>query len=130
MLKFFCMRQKLEKMKKKYTTATAPHVGELLKNHIRINRLRRAALARQLGRSYNTVYNYQASQGIHTNILWELSTALKHNFFADLAAQLPPGFTTNAPDPTLPLQERNAALEEENKLLNAKVETLMAVVRK
>jgi hypothetical protein len=55
---------------------------------------------------------------------------MKHNFFADLAAQLPPDFTTNAPDPTLPLQERIAALEEENKLLKIKVETLMAVVGK
>jgi len=48
----------------------------------------------------------------------------------DLAAQLPSEFTTNAPDPTLPLQERVAVLEEENKLLTAKVETLMAVMGK
>jgi len=53
-----------------------------------------------------------------------------HNFFADLAAQLPSEFTTNAPDPTQPLQERIAALEEENKVLTTKVETLMAVVGK
>lgn len=63
-------------------------------------------------------------------MLWKLSFALNHNFFQDLAAQLPPEFTTNAPDHNLPLQERNAALEEENKLLKAKVDTLMAVVRK
>jgi hypothetical protein len=55
---------------------------------------------------------------------------MKHNFIKDLAAQLPPVFTTNAPDPTLPLQERIAALEEENKLLNAKLEKLQAVLRK
>ena len=67
---------------------------------------------------------------LNYRMLWELFLALKHNFFADLAAQLPQDFTTNAPDPTLPLQERISALEEENKLLNAKVETLMAVVRK
>ena len=46
------------------------------------------------------------------------------------SAQLPPDLTANAPDPTLPLQERIAALEEENKLLKTKVETLMAVVVK
>ena len=62
--------------------------------------------------------------------LWELWELMQHNFFADLAAKLPPGFTTNAPDPTLPLQERIAALEAKNKLLLAKVETLMAVVGK
>lgn len=55
---------------------------------------------------------------------------IRHNIFMDLAAQLPPDFTTNAPDPTLPLQERIAVLEEENKVLTTKVETLMAVVKK
>ena len=116
---------------KNYKTATnAPHVGQLLKNHIKKHRLRRGVLAGLLGRSYSTVYNYQESPSTQTHILWELSTALKHNFFMDLAAQLPADFTTNAPDPTLPLQERIAVLEEDNKMLLAKVETLMAVVRK
>lgn len=55
---------------------------------------------------------------------------LNRNFFAALTAQLPPEFTTNAPDPALPLQERIVVLEVENKLLNAKLETLMTVVRK
>ena len=116
---------------KKYKAATnAPHVGNLLKSHINRHRLRRAVLARRLDRSYSTVYNYQESPSMQTHLVWELSTALGHNFFADLAAQLPPEFTTNAPDPTLPLRQRIAALEEENKLLKIKVETLMQVVRK
>ena len=116
---------------KNYKAATnAPHVGQLLKNHIKKHRLRRGVLAGLLGRSYSTVYNYQESPSTQTHILWELSNALKHNFFMDLAAQLPEDFTTNAPDRSLPLQERIAALEEENKMLHAKVETLMAVVRK
>lgn len=52
---------------------------------------------------------------------------LNHYFFADLAAQLRLEFTTDAPEPSVPLLERLAKLEEENKLLQAKVE---AVVRK
>jgi putative transposase len=36
----------------------------------------------------------------------------------------------NAPDPTLPLQQRIAALEEENKVFTTKVETLMQVIGK
>jgi hypothetical protein len=117
-------------MKKYNTNTSAPHVGQLLKNHIKLHRLHRAVLAKMLGRAYGTVYKYQQNKSMQTAILWELSTALKHNFFMDLAAQLPPGFTTNAPDPTLPFKERIAALEEENKVLTTKVETLMAVVRK
>jgi hypothetical protein len=67
---------------------------------------------------------------MQTHLVWELSTPLGHNFFADLAPQLPPEFTTNAPDPTLPLQQRIAALEEQNRMLEVKVDTLMAVVGK
>ena len=117
-------------MKKYLTNTTAPHVGQLLKNHIKQHRLHRAVLSRMLNRAYGTVYKYQQNKSMQTHILWELSTALKHNFFMDLAAQLPPDFSTNAPDASLPLLERIAALEEENKLLLTKVETLMAVVRK
>lgn len=73
---------------------------------------------------------YTKRPSIQTKVLWQLCTAMKHNFFMDLAAQLPAGATTNAPDPTLALQQRVAALEEENKLLQIKVETLMQVVRK
>ena len=115
---------------KNYRAANAPHVGQLLKNHIRKHRLRRGVLAGILGRSYSTVYNYQESPSMQTHILWELSTALKHNFFRDVAAQLPADFTTNAPDSSLPLLEHIAVLEEENKMLHTKVETLMAVLRK
>ncbi len=47
-----------------------------------------------------------------------------------MRTQPPPDLTTNAPDPTLPLQTRIAELEEENKALKTKAETLMAVVGK
>ncbi len=111
-------------------TLPPPHIGHMLKSHLREKRLRRGALARHLKKSYSTVYDYQKAQRMRTDTLWQLCITLRHNFFADLAAQLPPDFTTNAPDPTLPLQERIAVLEEENKVLKTKVETLMAVVGK
>jgi hypothetical protein len=107
-----------------------PHIGNMLRTHIKKHRLFRSVLTRILGKPYSVVLRYEKKESLQCSLLWELSIAIKHNFFADLAAQLPPTFTTNAPDPTLPLQQRIAALEEENKLLNAKVETLMAVVRK
>ena len=37
---------------------------------------------------------------MQTNILWEISQVLKHNFFADIAALLPETFTTDVPDNT------------------------------
>jgi hypothetical protein len=117
-------------MKKKFIAATAPHIGNLLKQHIRQNRLRRAAIARHMGRSYATVFAYQQSKSMQTAILWELCLIIEHNFFADLAAQLPPHFTTNAPDPAQPLKERLAALEEQVKLLARERDLLKELIKK
>jgi hypothetical protein len=55
--------------------------------------------------------------------------AVEHNFFADLAAQLPQTYTTNVPEDTTQAQ-RIAQLEEENRILKTKVDTLLAVVGK
>ncbi|MBK5214672.1 MAG: hypothetical protein JJE55_13535 [Flavobacteriaceae bacterium] len=112
------------------TNPPLPHIGNMLRTHLKKHRLFRSVLARMLGRDYAVVLKFEKKDSLQCSLLWELSMAIKHNFFADLAAQLPPDFSTDAPDPTLPFQERIAALEEENRLLNAKVETLMAVVRK
>ncbi|AFL81779.1 hypothetical protein Aeqsu_2319 [Aequorivita sublithincola DSM 14238] len=107
-----------------------PPLGAMLKAYFKQNRTRKGSLAKVMGKSSNSVMRYQRQNNFSCSILWELSLGLNHNFFADLAAQLPQDFTTKAPDPTLPLQERLAELEEQNKLLNAKLETLMAVLRK
>ncbi|PHR13639.1 MAG: hypothetical protein COA40_03470 [Aequorivita sp.] len=107
-----------------------PHMGNMLRAHIKKHRLFRSVLARMLGKPDSVVLRYEKRESLQCSLLWELSLTIKHNFFADLAAQLPPDFTTNAPDPTLPLQERITALEEENKLLKTKVETLMQVIGK
>ncbi len=118
-------------MKTKYIQKnTSPHLGKLLKDYITKHKVYRSSLSRYMERQPSTIEYYLKQPTLQTAILWELSTALKHNFFRDLAAQLPQDFTTNAPDVTLPFKERIAALEEENKLLNAKLETLMAVVGK
>lgn len=108
----------------------SPHVGEMLSARIKARRISKAAVSRAMHRAPETILRFTQRPSLQTEILWQLCTVMKHNFFADLAAQLPPDFTTNAPDPTLPLQERIAGLEEENKVLTTKVETLMAVVRK
>ncbi len=107
-----------------------PALGAMLQTFFKQHRTRKGALAKVIGKSDNSIMRYQKQDNFSCSILWELSLGLNHNFFRDLAAQLPPAFTTNAPDPTLPLQERLVALEEENKLLKTKVETLMAVLKK
>ena len=108
----------------------SPHIGEMLSARIKARRISKAAVSRAMNRAPETILRFTQRPSLQTEILWQLCTVMKHNFFADLAAQLPTDFTTNAPDPTLPLQDRIAAFEEENKLLNAKVETLMGVMGK
>ena len=107
-----------------------PHLGMFLKQFMEARRTRKSSLSRILGIGPSDITRFIKRPSLQCAVLWRFSYALNHNFFADLAAQLPPTFTTNAPDTTLPLQERIAALEEENKLLTTKVETLMAVVNK
>ena len=108
----------------------SPNIWEMLSERFKKRRISKAAVSRVMQRAPETVHRFTTRPSLQTEILWQLCTVMKHNFFMDLAAQLPPDFTTNAPDASLPLQERIAVLEEENKVLKTKVETLMAVVGK
>jgi len=118
-------------MKTLKTPQTAcPHIGNMLQNRIKLRRISKAALSRNAGRAPQTIQRYLKRPSLQFSILWELCVAMRHNFFADLAAQLPADFTTYAPDPTLALQEELEQLREENKLLNAQLATLKEVMRK
>lgn len=107
-----------------------PHLGRMLGAFYKTRHVNKAALARVLQKARPTVHKYHKRSTLQCKLLWDISVALQHNFFADLAAQLPKDYTTHAPDSTAPLQERIAILEEENKLLASKLEELRAAVRK
>ena len=107
-----------------------PDLGKTLGVFLTERRIRKNSLAQILKIDPTGVIRYTKKKSFQCTILWKLSYALNHNFFQDLAAQLPPQFTTNAPDPTLPLLEQIATLEEEIKLLSAKMETLKEVMRR
>ena len=107
----------------KYLTqaSTAPHTGELLKDFFKKRRIRKAALSRLINRSPKTLATYGKNSTLQTAILWEICHALKHNFFADIAVQLPSTYTTQ--------DDRIAALEQEIALLKAKIESLMEALK-
>lgn len=109
--------------------STAPNTGVMLRALYKKRKINRAALARKMNLHRSTVVNYDERSSLQVRVLWNLAVALGHNFFADIAAQLPPTYATNLPEDSTQAQ-RIAQLEEENKMLNAKVETLMAVIRK
>lgn len=62
-------------------------------------------------------------------MLWDPCVAVEHNFFADLAAQLPQTYTTNVPEDTTQAQ-RIVQLEEQVKVLSGQLELMKKVVGK
>ncbi len=102
----------------------APHTGEMLKHYFDARRTRKSVLARLMKRAPNTVASYTGQPSIQTAILWELCIHLKHNFFADIAAQLPADFSTNVPV-DVSKDARIAELEERLKIAEAERDVLL-----
>jgi plasmid maintenance system antidote protein VapI len=70
------------------------HAGELLKAVFEVRRIRKAALARIMGVNPVQINHYLKNESIQTSRLLEVSMHLKHNFFMDIAQQLPADFAT------------------------------------
>ena len=94
-------------------SAGYPHTGKMLGAAVKKQQVRKSALAPALERSFTTVNGYFKRASIQTSILWELSLALKHNFFADMAAALPPELPSNVPIAEDGAAPRIAELEAE-----------------
>lgn len=95
-----------------------------MKIHIRKHRYYKSALARDLGRPYETIADYLKCPSIHVRILFEICQALNHNFFSDIAAQLPPEMPAN---PT-PKDQRIAELEKQVQELSTERDNLQKVL--
>lgn len=104
------------------------NIGEIITNYFETKRIRRAALARKMGILLQSLLSYQKKTSLQTDKLWELSHALEHNFFADIAAQLPANFTTTT-NIQAENQQKMAALEKEIEKLKIEKEMLMEMVR-
>ena len=102
------------------------HIGEVVKKYIDANKIYKSALARKINKSDSIIIRYQKSSTLQTSILFELSHALKHNFFADIAAQLPVEYSTQKTEESakniqtiLDLQKEIERLTIENNLLKS-----------
>jgi plasmid maintenance system antidote protein VapI len=110
-------------------TENSFHTGQMLKDFFAKKRIHKNALARHLGRGRTTLVNYQKNASMQTAILWEISTVLQHNFFADIACQLPPTFTTNAPQETASA-DRIAELQKKLEMVEAERNILLKAFSK
>ncbi|MES2545287.1 MAG: hypothetical protein V4548_10405 [Bacteroidota bacterium] len=100
------------------------HIGKLLKAYIDSNRIYKSALARKLKRNDSTILDYQKNNNLSTLVLQQLSHALQHNFFQDIAALLPTSYSTNAPVDTKDKDEITA-LQLEITILKAEKAVLL-----
>ena len=108
---------------------SVPEIGPIIARYYKVKRTYKSALARKLGVRPQTVLDYRKKTTMQTETIWTLCLALKHNFLKDLADQLPKEFTSFSTQDTV-LQDRIAALEKENELLNAQLAILKEVMGK
>ena len=116
-------------MNSKKLPLTPIHAGDCLKNYIDIHRIYKSALNRTLNKPQNTVLRYQKQASLPSEVLIDLSHALRHNFLADLAAQLPESYTTTAPKDNRQ-EQRIVELEAQLTIVQAEKSVLLEALKK
>ncbi|WP_293892166.1 hypothetical protein [Flavobacterium sp.] len=104
--------------------------GKMILDYITKNKMSKTELGNKIDRRGISITNYTRTKGIHTGILLNISHAVKHNFFRDIADQLPADYTYIKPeDMTLHKEKDNliAELQEENKVLKIQNEILLRI---
>lgn len=99
-------------MKRNASPLPPPHIGKLLGKILRTRNVSRAVMARTMGVSTSVPVRYAQSPSMLTSTLWDISQVLGYNFFADIAALLPPDFDSGVTVDTT-LEARVAELERE-----------------
>lgn len=100
--------------------------GKMIKDFMTERRISQTELGGMIGRQGISILNYTRSKGIHTRILLSLSHATKHNFFQDIANELPGDYTMTK-DIFAERDALIAQLQEENKVLKIQNELLMKI---
>lgn len=98
--------------------------GELLSDFIEKRFINRTELAGKISRTNQMITKYCQSSSIQTQTLLQLCYALEHNFFQDMAHQLPENFTVN-PQWSSVHTQRLKDLEQENTVLKIQNDLLM-----
>ena len=104
--------------KKATKVSNSPNVGTIIGSYINKKRIAQAAIARAIDIDPTTLAYYTKQPSIQSKTLWALSTVLKHNFFMDIALQLPDSFST-----TINIYE---AKDQEIESLKRRIEILEA----
>lgn len=100
------------------------NTGKLLMDFILKKRLTFISIGRKINRTGKSIFKYTENISIQTGILLEICHATKHNFFQDIANQIPSDFTINT-DIKSPKDELIAQLQQEINVLKIQNELLM-----
>jgi hypothetical protein len=105
------------------------NIGLMVRRVMKQKHKNKMDIAKVLTRNHGTISRIVKGRSMQAYLVWELSLALKHNFFNDLAEQLNSeageGTLANA---GLPLKATIAALEKEVQQLKDEREYLRKVV--
>lgn len=66
-----------------------PHMGALLRQHIREKKVTHASLSRRIGIANTGLSRYLRQPSLQAGILWKIGLAISHNFFAELGHAFP-----------------------------------------
>ena len=105
-------------------------IGKIVRKRMFETGMNRSRLARKMGRNAGGLSDRIYSSSMQAYLIWELSVALNHNFFADLAAQFDgtaPATTaknTSTPTELQQLREENAQLRTERDYLRKAIDMI------
>lgn len=117
-------------MKPNITNASSLNIGAILKNYIDTNRIFKSALARKIKKADSTIIRYQKSSTLQTSIIWELSHALKYNFFAEIATLLPTEYNSPKTEQIINNIQAITELQKEIERLTIENNLLKTIVSK
>jgi hypothetical protein len=104
------------------------HLGQLLSEKIKEQRLSKAAVDRSINRTNNSVKKLMDRPSMQAHLLWELSIALGFDFFSALSRELlakhPEVSSANASDKATiaSLEKELAAVKQERDLMKKMIE--------
>jgi DNA-binding Xre family transcriptional regulator len=92
--------------------------GKLIDEFLYKNRIAKSDLGKEIHRTGVSIIRYIQNSSIQTGILLDICHALKHNFFQDIADQLPTDFSVNKP----PLDNSAIISEKDNEIQDLKAQ--------
>ena len=104
--------------------------GKMILDYITKNKMSKTEIGNKIDRTALSILGYTRNKSVQTGILLSISHATKHNFFRDIADQLPAEYTQTQPEDMTLHNEKDALiaqLQEEVKVLKIQNEVLMKI---